>query len=468
MDSILKIVYDKWIELGNDKQPLPNGIHPKVYELIKEKLKINQNLHETYTELQKTINGNMILFDHSNFYGYTVNKIKHIQPSEININSNDVYVWPIEIKGDPKSVFESNQLVVQGDKINYKLHETIPNPVLELMRQGIVKVLIHCAQDPYYYININDIESYFSNLGIYGNHVIFVPGNDNTLDYLEHYPNGKLKISAVSLMITQQCARMSLDYPLHTNLGYLSELVEEKDLDSNKIRPNKFICLNRTMRPHRYVMAYHALKNNLLNSNIYTFLNYFNADARNIQGELSKFDIPEQECINYSHKIYKILPYQIDTHGLEENQRGNISINNTKKDWYLQTYLSVVTETSFIDGRKPFISEKLWRPVMNLQPFILVGNYGTLKMIRELGFKTFSPFIDESYDEVYDYNLRMKMIFKEIEKINKMPIEQLHQWYYSITDILIHNLKTLRDLKDIDPYQVLFDDLIQTYGNTKI
>ena len=74
---------------------------------------------------------------------------------------------------------------------------------------------------------------------------------------------------------------------------------------------------------------------------------------------------------------------------------------------------------------------------------------------------------DEDFDndDVYDYKQRMNMIFNEINKLNQMPIKELHDWYYSITDILNHNLKVLRELKDIDPYQVLFDDLVNTYGN---
>ena len=31
-------------------------------------------------------------------------------------------------------------------------------------------------------------------------------------------------------------------------------------------------------------------------------------------------------------------------------------------------------------------------------PFIVYGNVGTLKELKRMGFRTFSPFIDESYD----------------------------------------------------------------------
>jgi hypothetical protein len=463
MDSFLNIVYDKWITLENGKWPLPNGLHPIMYKIVLEKNKSNQNLFQIIEEIKKEIPGDVLPFDHSNFYGYTVDKIKFVDILDIDVDSNNVYIYPVEFNGGIDNVFKTKEFFSE-ETIKYTLIETIDERILDSMRKGIVKLLIHAAQDPYFHWGMQELENYFNDSGVDPTNIIFVPGNDSTEDYLEHYPNGKIKISPVTLMVTQQCARMSLMYPCQTSLGYISDLVKETDLNKKVIRPHKFICLNRTMRSHRVAMAYCALKNNLLKDNIFTFLNSFGADSNSICNTLMQFDISHEECEIYSKLIYKILPYELDTRGLSEQQRGGISISNTRKEWYLNSYVSIVTETSFIQGRKPFISEKLWRPVMNLQPFILVGNYGTLRMIKDLGFKTFNSLIDESYDDVYDYKQRMNMIFKEINKLNNMSIKELHDWYYSISDVLIHNLKTLRQLKDIDPYRILFDDLLQTYG----
>jgi hypothetical protein len=463
MDRILKIVYDNWILADNENHALPNGIHSIVFQKIKNKIDNNRKFHQAMDEVRKEISGDVIPFDHSNFYGYTIKKLNHIDINNIDIRSNDIYLYPIEIKGDLLSVINKKKLLYENNVIIYNLEDTINSNILNLIQNGRVKILIHAAQDPYYHHNMNNLESYFKNLGIDTKNLIFVPGNNNREEYLDHNPTGRIKISSVPLMITRNVAKMLAEYPIVTRLGYVSDLVREIDLDSNILRPYKFICLNRTMRPHRYAMAYFAVKNNLLKNNIFTFLNYFNSNEIDIENQLSNFDIPIIERKEYSKLILKILPYELDTHGLNEKARGEISIDNTKKEWYLKTYINIVTETSFINGRHPFISEKLWRPVTNLQPFILVGNYGTLKYIKKLGFKTFSSFIDESYDSVYDPKKRMNLIFKEIEKLNSLSIKQLHDWYYSITDILLHNLKTLQDLKNIDPYQVLYDDLIETY-----
>jgi hypothetical protein len=93
----------------------------------------------------------------------------------------------------------------------------------------------------------------------------------------------------------------------------------------------------------------------------------------------------------------------------------------------------------FTDLSECFISEKVFRPIINLQPFLLFGDYGSLRKLKELGFKTFSPFIDESYDMEQDHGKRLLMLRKELLKLNSMPLQEIHDWYYSITDILIHN-----------------------------
>lgn len=46
--------------------------------------------------------------------------------------------------------------------------------------------------------------------------------------------------------------------------------------------------------------------------------------------------------------------------------------------------------------------------MIQYHPFIVYGSPFTLKSLRELGFKTFSPFIDESYDETISPFRRMQ------------------------------------------------------------
>jgi hypothetical protein len=75
-------------------------------------------------------------------------------------------------------------------------------------------------------------------------------------------------------------------------------------------------------------------------------------------------------------------------------------------------------------------------------PFIVWGNPGTLKTLKDLGFETFPEFFDESYDSVKNSESRMKMILNDVKRLCEMPIEEIHDLYQSVIPKLIHN-KTL-------------------------
>ena len=65
-------------------------------------------------------------------------------------------------------------------------------------------------------------------------------------------------------------------------------------------------------------------------------------------------------------------------------------------------------------------------------------------MLKDLGFKTFSPFIDESYDNEKTTFKRMQKITKEIKRICSMSQDEMHEWYCQMEDILVHNRELIK------------------------
>ena len=70
----------------------------------------------------------------------------------------------------------------------------------------------------------------------------------------------------------------------------------------------------------------------------------------------------------------------------------------------------------------------------------------SLKKLKEFGYKTFHPFIDESYDNEEDDLKRMQMIFDELDKFRARPIQELKDWWKEILPILEHNQKVFLKL----------------------
>jgi hypothetical protein len=117
------------------------------------------------------------------------------------------------------------------------------------------------------------------------------------------------------------------------------------------------------------------------------------------------------------------------------------------KEIYLNTYLSIVTESIFfqedINFPSGYLSEKIWKPIGHSQPFILAGPAKSLKHIRErFGYKTFHPYIDETYDmECNDFK-RLEMIKIEIEKFANKTKKEKDEFLNNVKDICLYN-KTL-------------------------
>lgn len=462
MDSVLKLVYDNYLDNGF---PLPNGIHPKVTDRLKHLMRTESNI--SFGQHQETIRqqteGNPFVYDHSNFFSYFKDTFgKENVVSLDDIVDGNIYVLPLEIRTSTDKVYKPNVLTINGETISYNVIDTFSPKLLSLIQQGKVKVLFNLAHDPLDDVNqLWKIESLFKEYNISGNNLIFTPANECQHEYREKYPQSKLRVIPCRFMVTQQAAKDYLSFPRTTSFGYISDVVRETDFDTNYIRPKRFVCFNRTMRNHRYMLAHLALKHNLLENGVFSFLNGFDHGSEHIGQILKKFDVKDYN--ESSDKILKLLPYELDTQHLGKNEKGGFSTENTKKEWYSETYVHLISETRFDMGTTPFISEKTWRPIMNLQPFIMVGNHDSLKVLHEMGFKTFSPFIDESYDDEPDYKIRMKKIENEIVKLNNMPIQELHDWYYSITDILLHNQSLLNGLASMKPFEQTFNDIKSYY-----
>jgi hypothetical protein len=123
---------------------------------------------------------------------------------------------------------------------------------------------------------------------------------------------------------------------------------------------------------------------------------------------------------------------------IQEDWCMDMDLNTYNQNPYLHSYIEIVTETIYGTGAIQ-ISDKPFKPILNLQPFIYVTSTGGLKVLKDMGYKTFEPFIDESYDDIEDDVVRMKKIQSEIKRICNMNKNKLHDSYYKMKDILIYN-----------------------------
>jgi hypothetical protein len=96
------------------------------------------------------------------------------------------------------------------------------------------------------------------------------------------------------------------------------------------------------------------------------------------------------------------------------------TIDSITVEFNSDAFWHIVTETVFYYN-KLHLTEKIFKPIVSKQPFMLLAAPGNLAYLKSYGFKTFDSVIDESYDNIVDNDLRIEAV-----------VRQLH-WYCNLT-----------------------------------
>jgi hypothetical protein len=105
----------------------------------------------------------------------------------------------------------------------------------------------------------------------------------------------------------------------------------------------------------------------------------------------------------------------------------------------LECLFQVIFETRYHSHCGIVLSEKLFKGFMYRTPFIVYGQHGILKLLKDKGFKTFDWLIDESYDWEIDNIKRLDMIMKEVDKLLNTPFDVILNKIQQHSQDLIHN-----------------------------
>ena len=201
---------------------------------------------------------------------------------------------------------------------------------------------------------------------------------------------------------------------------------------------NKFITFNRLTsndRVYRSLLINELYKHDILKEGLVSYSKQCPMGGDYKVEIMASDHIPDGVKLEALFNIGKIKEeLRIDIEGEIPNQSFNISCIPE----CMETFLYVVTETCYW-GRKKHLTEKIFKPIVTLNPFILVGPAHNLAYLRSYGFKTFGKWIDESYDTVEDDIERMEVIGAELKRIASLDLYQLKTLYYDMKEVLEHN-----------------------------
>jgi len=112
--------------------------------------------------------------------------------------------------------------------------------------------------------------------------------------------------------------------------------------------------------------------------------------------------------------------------------------------YYSKFLIELVCET-YTSGNSFYPTEKTWRPLICKTPFIIQGPVGFLKNLRKLGFKTFSNYWNEGYDEDGQIS-GTKLILDTVERLSEMSSSELQSMYNDMIPVLEHNYARMLEL----------------------
>lgn len=398
-------------------------------------------IHVNYDKL-----GNLEGIDHQRFrFSQVVDSMlyyyQHVKNTEETINiesidsvSGNKYIIPIAVAYNPNDWTDTPNGVHNPNQLS--VFEYLNPKYIKDMQDKNALLMLDQSVEGYHSLWL---WSWFHNkcqqYNITPASIIYLTGDQSSADSYEQWcnennPSSRLKVipsTSLGMYVHKQFRRDFADIKF-------DNILEHKKLHYNDIY--LYDCINMRPRPQRVLNLLHLFNAGLLEygnitmgkneewhmtpSNEYLKLYNLPVDIMSKVRETNAFDkIPEPKSVaNKDNHYYNF-------------------VERILYDMYKNSWLSIVAETSYFEyGHATFISEKTFKPLASMQPFIIVGMQGTLKYLRKLGYKTFHPYIDESYDDLPD-NERFAAIAEAIKKVQ--AIENKAEWYESMRGIVEHN-----------------------------
>jgi hypothetical protein len=349
-----------------------------------------------------------------NKYVYPVRITPHFDDftgvADIGSRLNGEYFWKFISKEVLNDVMQGNAIIF----LDYSLENFVERSTYVKLHEGLAKSGIPKEQIILAYNSFNAQENYEA----------WFPEEERHL-LVRNFP---------FLMINS-----SYSYTVHP------EKVVDLDIfqgSRSRIRNNYFVFKNRRPRSHRKAILYQLFCSNLLEKGDWSWV----SDEKISNNDIDYFESTYQMALDRSRiaELSGLLPHCLQHEPYATFETAG-AWQHRDRDTYQNAYFEICTETYTNSGHKS-LTEKVFSPLINFQPFFFVAFPGALELLQQQGFRTFHPFINESYDKELDTGIRIKMIYEEIQRLCAMSKEDIHNWYWGMEEVLIHNHQHLKSI----------------------
>lgn len=372
-------------------------------------------------------------------------EVSHIFPHE-KTHRNDTLIWLIRTWDDRDyyycEIFQGNAFKI------FPIDTIVPEPVLNKIKNDDKTFLYICNTHEAFLDIVQPIyESLVLEAGIPPNKIyISNEAADLEKEVRKYADANKLEYFNVDWIL-----EFEYSMSIQANQFKLDGSTILQDRQYNK----RYLNFNRRWRLHRPTLVAFLQAKGLLDKGFVSLgPSDDNRNWESIWPWIVRFHESDPELhgllCTHEKEILRLPPLYLDTHELVNNRA---LLEEQSLFLYENSLVSVVTETTFYHGaglnEARFLSEKIFKPIAVGHPFIFVTVPKSLELLRSLGYKTFHPFIDESYDNEFDDCTRLKLILKEIEKISNYSDKEVSEFIKNVKGICDYNQQLLKS-KSLD------------------
>jgi hypothetical protein len=328
---------------------------------------------------------------------------------------------------------------VEFKKSLHLLPTVIPNFILDKIISGDIVLVLSNSHEAFHEVADETYQHAILNLKIPEDHVILMSDSaDIHTEVSQVAANYNLK--EIKCVWHRNCEIGIKNFITHQSRESTYKTLEIKPYEK------KFLNFNRRWRLHRPTLVALMQAMDILHLGHVSLGpsdDYQNWES--IWGWMLSNHSDNAEIIDlltvHKDRIVEIPPMYLDTNDLVTNRA---ELTQSTDYLYMDTYFSVITETNYYNfqpGR--FLTEKIFKSIAKQHPFVVATVPHTLELLRSIGYKTFSPWIDESYDNEKNDSNRLLMIVKEIKRLSNLSPSELEEFLKAVKSICKYNLMVL-------------------------
>lgn len=279
------------------------------------------------------------------------------------------------------------------------------------------------------------------------------------------YVTGAADVSYNHNLYYKYCSEMNY-IPLQ--ICYVNTFEGNQAWDANNIelchssdpeRKKKILFFNKQPRVHRIVAIAELMRRNLRDK---TFLSFLMSPERVNDFNPVELLMPKylDEAKLYISKLIPELPLNLT---MQDDELNMHKMTEPDMALFRNSLFSLVAETLYFNNVDyttsdmvktnihcfpcVFHSEKIFKAIKAKHPFVLLSTPNSIAGLKELGYKSYHPYINEEYDNVSDDQERMDMVMNEVERLSNMSDEETKVWLENVSPIAQYNYDLLKTKK---------------------